>query len=95
MSVSRLGAPVVALLGLSSVASLLAWVYGLGSFAAWFWGLSAPATFALAAIGVVAARSAERDGRFTRLGAGITAGALGGLIGPRGYDLFRVPFVLA
>lgn len=80
-----------AVLALLSVAPLLAWAYGLGSFAAWFWALSAPAMVALAAAGVRAARRAP-SGRFR---SAIVAGTIGGLVGTIGYDLFRAPFAAA
>jgi hypothetical protein len=83
----------VGALGLCSVVPLLAWVYGLGSFAAWFWRLAFPAAVALAVVGWRAARPGSRapDG----LRAVLVTGTLGGLLGTIGYDLFRVPFVVS
>ncbi len=82
---------VVFLLGGTSVASLLAWVYGVGSFRVWFLVVSVPGQLALAAIALWAVR---RDG-LAELRVLLLAGLLGGLVGTLGYDLFRVPFVLA
>ena len=81
----------VALLGVSSVLSLLAWVYELASFQTFFVVVSLPLTAALVAVGVLAAR---------RPGVGwwreaLVAGALGGFLGTLGYDLFRLPFLVA
>lgn len=77
-------------LSLTSVASLLAWVFGLGRFSVWFWGLSAPGMVALAALGWSVAR---RDPG-SRLHTALVVGTIGGLIGTAGYDLFRLPFLL-
>lgn len=82
---------VVFLLGGTSVASLLAWVYGLGAFQVWFLVISVPGQLALAAIALWAVR---RDD-LAELRVLLVAGLLGGLVGTLGYDLFRVPFVLA
>lgn len=81
----------VFLLGGTSVASLLAWVYGLGSFAGWFLAVSVPGQLALVGIALWAVR---REGleEFRVL---LLAGLVGGLLGTLGYDLFRVPFVIA
>jgi hypothetical protein len=77
-------------LGLCSVVPLLAWVYGLGSFAAWFWRLAAPAAVVLGAVAWRVSRPGSgHDGLRTVL----VAGTIGGLLGTIGYDLFRVPFV--
>jgi hypothetical protein len=83
---------VVAGLGLCSVVPLLAWVYGLGSFAAWFWVLAAPAAVLLGTTAWWVSRPGS--GRPV-LRTVLAAGTMGGLIGTIGYDLFRVPFVLA
>lgn len=80
----------VALAG-TSVASLLAWVFGFGRFSVWFWRLSAPGIVVLA---VVAWRVARR-GDDERLHLALVAGTIGGLLGTAGYDLFRLPFALA
>jgi hypothetical protein len=84
-------APVVGLLALLPVASLLAWVFGLGRFSVWFWGLSFPAIVAVVVIGSVATRNGARPS----LRMALVAGVVGGLLGTVGYDLFRVPFHLA
>lgn len=75
-----------ALLGLLSVAPLLAWLFRLGSFSSWFWAVSAPALLLLIVIGLFAARKGGR------LRAALITGCVGGLAGTIGYDLFRVPF---
>lgn len=77
-----------AVLGLCPVAALLAWVFGLGPFAAWFWALSAPAILALCAIGLFVSRGT----RHARLRTALVAGTAGGLLGTLGYDVFRLPF---
>ena len=73
------------------MASLLAWIFGLGRFSVWFWWVSAPGLFALAAIAVFL----SRRGIEPRLQTAMVAGTIGGLIGTAGYDLFRVPFAFA
>lgn len=80
----------VFLLGGTSVASLLAWVYGLGSFRGWFLAVSVPGQVLLAAIALWAVRRDDLE----ELRVLLLAGFLGGLVGTLGYDLFRVPFVL-
>lgn len=82
---------VVFLLGGTSVASLLAWVYGLGSFRVWFLAVSLPGQLALAAVALWVARRDDLE----ELRVLLLAGFLGGLVGTIGYDLFRVPFALA
>ena len=81
---------VVVLAG-TPVASLLAWVFGLGRFSQWFWLLSAPGIVALAVIGLVIARRRDEP----RLHTAMVAGTIGGLIGTAGYDVFRLPFAFA
>jgi hypothetical protein len=80
-----------ALLALCSVGSLLAWLFRLGTFAAWFWCFSVPAVGAL----IVIAVRVTRDMPGSRLATALRVGTIGGLVGTIGYDLFRVPFVLA
>lgn len=82
---------VVFLLGGTSVASLLAWVYGVGSFRAWFLAVSLPGQLVLAGLALWVAR---RDD-LAELRLLLLAGFLGGLVGTVGYDLARVPFVVA
>lgn len=82
---------IVGLLALVQVAPLLAWVYGLGPFAVWYWALSAPALVAL--IGVTA--WIWRSGSHPALAVALRAGAIGGLLGTIGYDLVRVPLSMA
>lgn len=82
---------VVFLLGGTSVASLLAWVYGLGSFRAWFLAVSLPGQVVLAVLALWVVRRDDLE----ELRVLLLAGFLGGLVGTLGYDLFRVPFVLA
>lgn len=79
---------IVAMSGLLSVVSLLAWSYRLGRFDYWFLALGAPAIVTLFAIGILVARS----GRFPRLRTAMIVGVIGGLVGTIGYDLFRIPF---
>jgi hypothetical protein len=83
----------VGALGLCSVVPLLAWVYGLGSFAAWFWRLAVPAAVVLGAIAWRVTRSRSGTGAPAGLQAVLVTGTIGGLVGTIGYDLFRVPFV--
>lgn len=78
-----------AALGMTSVASLLAWVFGLGRFSTWFWAVSVPGMAALVVIGLVAGRI---DG-WEQVRSVLVLGTIAGLIGTAGYDLFRVPFV--
>lgn len=78
-------------LALLSVAPLLAWVYGLGPFALWYWWLTAPALVLLAGSALVI----SRDPGQTALAGALRAGAIGGLLGTIGYDLVRVPFEAA
>ena len=80
-----------ALLALLNVAPLLAWVFGLGAFSTWFVRLTVPALLGLVVIAVVAFTRPA----FERLRMVFVIGAMGGLLGTIGYDLFRVPFVMA
>jgi hypothetical protein len=77
--------------GLLNVASLLAWVFGLGPFHVWFLAVGVPA---LAALVAIAAWSARRPEQAPRLRRALVAGTLGGLLGTIGYDVFRIPFVV-
>ena len=81
----------VALLGVSSVLSLLAWVYELAPFQRSFIAVSLPLTAALVALGVVAAHRPW----MAWWREAMVAGALGGFLGTIGYDLFRLPFMVA
>ena len=72
-----------------SVLPLLAWVYGLGSFASFGLVIGAPLVLAVPASTIWM----DRTGRWPATRAAILSGALGGLLGTLGYDLFRVPFV--
>jgi hypothetical protein len=72
-----------------SVLPLLAWVYGFGSFQAAALLVAVPLLAALLATTLWL----DRTGRWPTTRAAILAGALGGLIGTLGYDLFRIPFV--
>lgn len=77
------------LVACASVVPLLAWVYDLGPFRAWTLLVALPGLGLLVALTVWL----DRSGRWPGTRAAITAGALGGLTGTLGYDLFRVPFV--
>jgi hypothetical protein len=81
----------VAFLALLSVAPLLAWVYGVGSFAAWYWRLAFPSVVAVVVWTVWARRSAVH----TDLTRAVRVGAVGGLLGTVGYDLVRIPVELS
>ena len=81
-----------ALLGLCPVGALVAWAYRLGSFAAWFWGLSLPASLALLAIGTWAGR--RNRPWHPWLGRFFAHGVVGGVLGAVAYDLVRIPFLL-
>ena len=92
MTTRRRWLPVaVVLLAGSPVASLLAWVFGLGRFSQWFWLVSAPGMIALAVVALVVARRGDEP----RLHTAMVAGTIGGLIGTAGYDVFRLPFAFA
>ena len=80
-----------ALLGLCPVGALVAWAYRLGSFQAWFWGLSFPSSLALLAIGVWAGRRSRPWHPW--LGRFFAHGGVGGVLGACAYDLIRVPFL--
>lgn len=76
-------------LGLCSVGPLLAWVYGLGQFALWFWALTVPGLLFIAALAMVL----RRTGAHPDLHAAIVAGVLGGIAGTVAYDVVRLPFL--
>jgi hypothetical protein len=76
------------LAGGGSVIALLAWVYEVVSFQAAFLAVGVPCLIALVALAV-------RAGRSPALADVLAAGAVGGLVGTLGYDLFRLPFVVA
>ena len=91
MSAARwAGRGVCALLGLLSVGSLLAWLWGLGPFALYWWAVSVPATAVLVAAG--AAASWRR--RTSAFRTALIAGVLGGLLGTLAYDAVRLPETL-
>ncbi|MGW6917604.1 hypothetical protein ACWGB8_27800 [Kitasatospora sp. NPDC054939] len=79
-----------ALLGLLTVAPLLAWAYGLGPFLAWYFAVTVPSLALLGAVGLATARSE----RHRRLHTSLVVGTVGGLLGTLAYDVFRVPFLL-
>lgn len=81
----RLG---VAVAACGSVIPLLAWVSGLGAFHVWSLLVGLPAVLATIAFGVLVARP-----RWPATFDAMVAGAIGGLVGSIGYDVFRVPFV--
>jgi hypothetical protein len=82
-------AAVCLVLGLCSVAPLLAWVYGLGAFAVWFWALAMPGLAVIAGVCLWLRRART----YPDLQVAIVAGTLGGIAGTIGYDLVRVPFL--
>lgn len=79
-----------ALLGVTPVIALLAWVYRLGPFHVWFWGVGVPALVLLGLIGLWLSRS----GRESRLRTALYCGVVGGIVGVVGYDAIRIPQVL-
>ena len=85
----RLLAMACLVLGLCSVSPLLAWVYGLGTFAVWYWALAVPGLLFITALALVL----RRTGAHPDLHTAIVAGALGGIAGTIAYDVVRVPFL--
>lgn len=79
-----------ALLGVTPVFALLAWVYRLGPFALWFWGVGLPALALLGLVGLLLSRS----GRESRLRTALVCGVVGGLVGVVAYDVVRIPQTL-
>jgi hypothetical protein len=75
--------------GLLTVWPLLAWVYGLGSFAIWYWALAVPGLLAITALAIVLRRSGAHGDLYTA----IVAGTIGGIVGTVAYDLVRAPFL--
>jgi len=80
---------VVAFVSLLSVAPLLAWVFGLGSFASWFRLVALPSLVFLLAV----AFWIHRQDGYGRLRTAMLVGALGGFLGTILYDAARIPFV--
>ena len=74
--------------GGGNVVALLAWVYGVASFQQAFLAVGVPS---LVLLGGLAWRARRSPGLADLLAAGVA----GGLLGTFGYDLFRIPFVLA
>lgn len=72
-------------LGGTSVASLLAWVYGITSFDTAFVAITLPGTVLLIATAFAAGTDVRRV---------MAIGAVGGLIGTLLYDVVRIPFVV-
>ena len=86
----RMLAALLVVAGLWTVSPLLAWVYGLGSFAAWFWlGLSPAVALMVAA--VLWLRHRDPAGEMLTA---MSAGVLGGVLATVAYDLVRVPIVV-
>jgi hypothetical protein len=85
----RILAAACGILGLCSVAPLLAWVYDLGTFAAWFWLLAAPGILFISVTAIVL----KLTGRYPTLYMALVAGVLGGIVATIGYDLIRTPFL--
>ena len=81
----------IAACGLLNVGALLAWVFDLGAFHVWFLLTGVPASVLLAVVAVRLARRPDRDPYLRRA---LVAGAVGGLLGTLGYDVFRIPFVV-
>lgn len=79
-----------ALLGVMPVASLLAWIYRLGSFSDWFWRGSVPAMAALVAIALVCTIT----GRQAQVRNALVVGTIGGVVGTLAYDFVRAPEVM-
>ena len=77
-------------LGLGSIWPLLAWVYKLGSFAAWFWFMALPGALLILGIAIVC----NRRGIYLTLQVAIGAGVLGGIAATIFYDIVRVPFLV-
>lgn len=82
----------VALCGLLNVSALLAWVYGLGAFHLWFLAAGVPSLAVLVGAGWWTGR---RPDTYPYVRRALVSGALGGLLGTIGYDLFRIPFVIS
>jgi hypothetical protein len=78
----------VALLAGGSIAALLADLYGVARASLVFWIVSVPSMVLLAVLAALPAVPAELRKR-------IRVGAFAGLVGTLGYDIVRVPFVLA
>lgn len=87
---ARILAGLCLLLGLGSVWPLLAWVYGLGSYAAWFWFLAFPGLLFIAGTAIVCRRRSV----YPTLQVAIAAGVLGGIVATFLYDIVRVPFLI-
>lgn len=72
-------------LGGTSVASLLAWVYGITSFHLAFLAVTLPGTVLLIATAILGSRDVRNV---------MAIGAIGGLVGTLLYDVVRIPFVV-
>lgn len=78
------------MLGLLTVAPLLAWLWNLGSFASWYGVMLPVVVLGFLTIGLVSAKAPDlADTR-----AALVSGFFGGLLATIGYDLVRVPFVV-
>ncbi len=79
-----------ALLGLTPVVPLLAWMYGIGSYTAYWLLVATPGMLLLA---VIAAWPGHLR-RHPALRTAFISGAVGGILATMAYDVVRIPFVV-
>ncbi|MCP3909442.1 MAG: hypothetical protein GY713_00640 [Actinomycetia bacterium] len=75
------------ILGFTSVASLLGWVYGVARFDVLFRLVTVPGALVLLGLGLGPVRTRPALRRV------IVVGTIAGLVGTIGYDVFRIPFI--